>query len=44
MLQAPNEMEKKKEDINKMLDIYKIIEEFSYKFTVDESNKVTYFC
>ena len=40
MLQAPLEMEKKKEDINKMLDVYKIIDEFSYKFSLEESNKV----
>ncbi|KAL4440889.1 hypothetical protein ABPG74_009302 [Tetrahymena malaccensis] len=35
----PIELEKLKSDMNKVFDVYKIMEDFNYKFTPDEMNK-----
>jgi len=35
----PIELEKLKSDMNKVFDVYKIMEGFNYKFTPDEMNK-----
>lgn len=35
----PIELEKLKTDMNKVFDVYKIMEDFNYKFTPDEMNK-----
>lgn len=33
------ELEKLKTEMNKVFDVYKIMEDFNYKFTPDEMNK-----
>lgn len=35
----PIELEKLKTDMNKVFDIYKIMEDFNYKFSTEEMNK-----
>ena len=35
----PIELEKLKSEMNKVFDVYKIMEDFNYKFTPDEMNK-----
>ncbi len=39
MANLPIELDKLKTDMNKVFDVYKIMEEFNYKFTPDEMSK-----
>lgn len=37
--QLPQRLEKSKEDINQSMEVYQIMEEFQYKFSVDDINR-----